>query len=174
MLWVKFPPLEVTVQGYFLPLEVVPAHASRTGAPPLCYVLHNMYSMQYYVYTQAGRAFARGIISCIAVSMLPMMYYPYFRVSCFSPTTLRAIAWSSLTVTHTHKKTQNNQDRGSWVMRLAGSQSGHGWPDELPLPLFQLRLVTWLWSNIAQSCTYRLPRQSFYCLWATLYQFIVQ
>ena len=60
----------------------------------------------------------------------PMMYYPYFQS--FSPTTLsywRAIAWSSLTVTHTHTKkpnTQNNQDRGSWVMRLTGSQSGHG------------------------------------------------
>ena len=32
---VKFPPLEVAVQGYFLPPEVMPVHASRMGALPL-------------------------------------------------------------------------------------------------------------------------------------------
>ena len=103
---------------------------------------------------QAGQAFARGI-SYIAVLILPVMYYPYWLIQSFSPTTLsywRAIAWSSLNITHTHTQTKKpnihkitKAEAAGLRNSLTGSQSGHGWtslgsdwicwlsPDELQL-----------------------------------------
>ena len=71
-------------------------------------------------YHQVGRALTRGI-SCTAVLMLPMTYYPWYWFDLWVPVPLHCptgglyyspIAWSCLTVTHT-KKQPNTQNENT-------------------------------------------------------------
>ena len=76
-----------------------------------------------------------------------------------SPTTLfywRAIAWSSLT-------------RVAEAARLWDLHSGHP-RAQMDCHYHCFNSVWWI-SNVAQLHAYRLPQQSFYCSWATLYRF---